>query len=66
MKHTPGPWKASQRYIQKIDGLHRRVRQIMPARDSDDIQIALMQASESNLDIEFKANANLIASAPEL
>lgn len=69
MKHTPGPWKMSKKYF--IDGEFTAknpwpVRSISPNHSNDDLLIARVTAAESGIDLELKANAHLIAAAPDL
>lgn len=64
MQYTPGPWKVSDKYPNPFT--RNLQRQIIPNHSGDSLQIATVQAARSNLDIEFEANAKLIAAAPDL
>jgi hypothetical protein len=67
-QHTPGPWQTGEPYLKIMsDPKPWFVRQVTPKQPTDDIQIALVHANESEeRDAELEANARLIAKAPEM
>jgi len=62
-KHTPGPWKASEgdTNIPDCEGAWGDVKE-----DGDHYAIATIWADTDELEVEAKANARLIAAAPDL